>query len=191
MKKHLNRRIRQEVDKHITRLLNPRVQIVTNETPVYASPGSAGFDIRADLWGIKEEFMRNAEVVRNEGDASEGTHSTIESIVVHPGGHCLVPTGIYTSFDSIYEMQIRPRSGNALKMRVTITNSPGTIDSDYRDEWGIIIDNEGEQDFVIKQGDRIAQAVMAIVCRPVFEFVETTSELTGPNRGGGYGHSVI
>ena len=134
MKKHLNRRIRQEVDKHITRLLNPRVQIVTNETPVYASPGSAGFDIRADLWGIKEEFMRNAEVVRNEGDASEGTHSTIESIVVHPGGHCLVPTGIYTSFDSIYEMQIRPRSGNALKMRLTITNSTGIIHSDYLDE---------------------------------------------------------
>ena len=192
-KANINKKVRKIVNKTLHDLLHPKVQIVStsNGVPTYASSASAGMDIKADLWEIKEQFLVNAEVVRNEviSDEEDKKYSTIESIIVHPGGHCLVPTGIYTAFDDLYEMQVRPRSGNALKYRVTITNSPGTIEGDYKDEWGIIIDNEGSEDFVIKQGDRIAQVVMALICRPTFEVVESRDQLTGPDRGGGFGSS--
>ena len=192
-KANLNRKIRKTVNKTIYELLHPKVQIVStsNGVPTYASSASAGMDIRADLWEIKEDFLVNAEVVRNQIISDDEHHSVIESIVIHPGGHCLIPTGIYTSFDDIYEMQVRPRSGNALKFRITITNSPGTIEGDYKDEWGIIIDNEGSEDFVIKQGDKVAQVVMALICRPTFEIVETREQLKGSNRGGGFGSSDV
>ena len=192
-KSNLNRKIHKTVNKAVYELLHPKVQIVStsNGVPTYASAASAGMDIRADLWEIKEDFLVNAEVIRNQVISEDNKYSTIEGIVVHPGGHCLIPTGIYTSFDDIYEMQVRPRSGNALKFRITITNSPGTIEGDYKDEWGIIIDNEGSEDFIIKQGDKIAQVVMALICRPTFEVVESRAQLTGSDRGGGFGSSDV
>lgn len=192
-KANIHRKINKAINKALYDLLHPRVQIVStsNGVPTYASLASAGMDIRADLWEIKEQFLVNAEIIRNNIISEDNKYPTIEGIVIHPGGHCLIPTGIYTSFDDIYEMQVRPRSGNALKFRITITNSPGTIEGDYKDEWGIIIDNEGSEDFVIKQGDKVAQVVMALVCRPTFEVVESREQLTGSDRGGGFGSSDV
>ena len=184
-RKNVRKVARAEAKKIVEALLNPVVKIVAkSEMPVCASSGSAGFDIHADLWEIKEDFLVNAEVVRNEDN-------TIEGILLHPQGQCLVPTGIHTSFSSNYVVSIVPRSGLALKKRITITNSPGTIDSDYKDEWGIILANEGSEDLLIHQGDRVAQFILSLVCHPRFEVVETVEQLSGPDRGGGYGHSKV
>lgn len=164
-------------------LLNPTVEIVTsNPVPEAASEYSAGYDLRADLWNVQEKFLTNAEVIRN-GDNS------IDCLRIHPGGHCLVPTGIYTAFPGMYRVEIVPRSGLSLKSRITITNSPGTIEGDYKNEWGVIIDNEGDTDFDIKHGDRICQAIFSLIVRPHFKQVEKVEDLSGTDRGGGFGHS--
>lgn len=199
----------------ITKLLNPIVEIVTsNPVPKYATPGDAGVDLQADLWNVQEKFMKKCEVWRtsdflnfdlqtamDRGDSdaveaiqkalSEIKEDVIEGIYMYPGGHCLVPTGIYVSFPEIYEMQVRPRSGLALKSRITMTNSPGTIDANYRNEIGLILDNEDDKPFIIRHGDRIAQAVFAIKCTANFVQKETVSELSGPNRGGGFGSTGV
>lgn len=183
-KKAFETKIRALVAKEVHKLLNPDVEIVGSEIPTYASPGSAGADIKADLWGIKEEFIKRGEIVRNDD-------GTIEKIVLYANGQCLVPTNIFTSFPDIYEVQIRPRSGLALKAEITVTNSPGTIDSDYKDEWGIIIKNLGTEDFEIHQGDRIAQMVLCLKCQANFIRKDSVEELTGSDRGGGFGHGGV
>lgn len=173
------------IEYEINKILNPVVEIVTtNPLPSIASPYSAGYDLQADLWGIKEKFLVNTEISRREDN-------TIESLIIHPGGHALVPTGIYTAFSGNYRVEIVPRSGLALKFRITITNSPGTIEGDYKDEWGVIIDNEGSEDFIIKQGDRICQAIFSLIVRPTFVQKDSVKELSGSNRGGGFGHSGV
>lgn len=108
-------------------------------------------------------------------------------IVVDPGKRVLIPTGLKVSISRGYEWQIRPRSGNALKHGVTVLNSPGTIDSDYRGEVQIILANLGDEPFLVERGDRIAQAVLAPVAYPVFKAIE---KLPDTERGdGGFGHS--
>lgn len=171
------------VEDAIDNLLHPVVKIVTPfDVPEYASESSAGVDIRADLFGIKEKFLDHANIVRKED-------GTIDFLILHPGGQFLCPTGIHTSMDGAYEVEIRPRSGLALKKRITVTNSPGTIDADYKDEWGIILANEGNEDLLVYQGDRIAQAVFSLVVRPEFDKVDSVEDLSGSDRGGGFGHS--
>ncbi|MCR4818324.1 MAG: dUTP diphosphatase [Fretibacterium sp.] len=124
--------------------------------PTYATEGSAGADLRAS-----------------------------ELRVIPPGERALVPTGIRIALPEGYEAQIRPRSGLAIKYGVTLLNSPGTIDSDYRGEIGVIMINLGEEPFVIQPGDRIAQMVFAPVTRAVWDEVETLDET---ERGeGGFG----
>lgn len=179
-KRAIHDKIEKLVDKKVKELLNPTIEIVSSDIPTYASSGSAGADIKADLWNIKEDFIKRGEVVRNYD-------GTIEKIVLHANGQCLVPTNIFTSFPDYYEVQVRPRSGLALKTEITVTNSPGTIDSDYRDEWGIIIKNLGTEDFEIHQGDKIAQMLICLVCKPNFVRKDSVDELSGPNRGGGFG----
>ena len=183
-KRAMNAKVKALVRNEVYKLLNPTIEIVGDNLPVYASPASAGADIKADLWDIKEEFIKRGEICRNED-------GTIEKIVLHANGQCLVPTNIFTSFPEIYEGQVRPRSGLALKTEITVTNSPGTIDSDYRNEWGVIIKNLGTEDFEIHQGDRIAQMVVCLVCKPNFFRRDSVNELSGPDRGGGFGHSKI
>ncbi len=108
-------------------------------------------------------------------------------VVVRPGTTELIPTGLKVCIPSGYEWQIRPRSGNALKHSITVLNSPGTIDSDYRGEVKVILANLGEKSFRIRRGDRIAQAVLAAVVYPRFRVVESVPET---QRGeGGFGHS--
>lgn len=131
-----------------------------NLLPVYRTDGSAGADVKANLK---------------------------EPLILAPGMSVLVPTGLRFAIPSGYEIQVRPRSGLALNHQITVLNSPGTIDSDYRGELGIILINHGTSDFVITHNMRIAQLVIAPVVLGNFVLTE---ELTETNRGlGGFGHT--
>lgn len=128
--------------------------------PAYATSGSAGMDIHAML------------------DAP---------VTLHPGERTLIPTGLKIELPEGYEAQVRPRSGLALKYGVTVLNTPGTIDSDYRGEIGVVLINLGQEDFEIKNGDRIAQMVVAPY--PQVKWNEVLI-LDNTVRGeGGYGHT--
>jgi dUTP pyrophosphatase len=108
-------------------------------------------------------------------------------VAVAPGEIKLIPTGLYVAVPQGYEIQVRPRSGLALKHGLAIVNSPGTIDADYRGEVGIIVGNIGREPFSITRGMRIAQLIVAAVARAE---VEVVTELPETGRGaGGFGHS--
>jgi dUTP pyrophosphatase len=108
-------------------------------------------------------------------------------VVLEPGTRRLIPIGIAIALPKGYEAEVRPRSGLALKHGVTLLNAPGTVDADYRGEIGCIMINLGNERFVIKDGDRIAQLVIHQVCRA--ELVEV-EELPESSRGeGGFGHT--
>ena len=130
------------------------------DLPTYESDGSAGMDIRACVE---------------------------KPIKLNPGEIKLIPTGLAVSIPAGYEGQIRPRSGLALKNGIGLVNSPGTIDSDYRGEIGIVMINWGSKPFTIIKGDRIAQMIIAKVYRAELNAVE---DLDTTLRGdGGFGHS--
>lgn len=110
-----------------------------------------------------------------------------DEVIIRPGDTRMVPTGVTLSVPPGYEAQIRPRSGLALKKQIGILNSPGTVDSDYRGEVGVIIHNFGETDFTVRRGDRIAQMV---ICSLPDASLEVREELSGTARGeGGFGHT--
>jgi dUTP pyrophosphatase len=110
-----------------------------------------------------------------------------EEMIVKPGCRAIVPTGIAIAIPVGYEGQVRPRSGLAIHRGVTLVNTPGTIDSDYRGELGIIIINHGNEDFIVTAGDRIAQLVIAPVQKAILEQVE---QLDATERNdGGFGHT--
>ncbi len=128
--------------------------------PSYETSGAAGADVRANL--------------------PDGA-----SIILEPGHRALVPTGLRIEIPQGYEVQVRPRSGLALKHGITLPNTPGTIDSDYRGPLGVIVMNAGQEPFEIKHGERIAQLIVAPVVQATFEGVEALSET---DRGaGGFG----
>ena len=130
--------------------------------PAYATPQSAGMDLRAN---------------------------TAEPIVLHPMERKLIPTGLYIALPPGYEAQVRPRSGLALKHGITVLNAPGTIDADYRGELSVLLINVSDQDFVVNDGERIAQMVIARHEQAVFTVVE---QLDATERGeGGYGHTGV
>ncbi len=130
------------------------------ELPHYASEHAAGADLRA---------------------------AVSEEVVLHPGEHALLPAGFRMALPAGFEAQVRPRSGLALKHGVTVLNSPGTIDADYRGEVGVVLVNHGPHDFHIQRGDRIAQMIIAPVTRLVWHQV---AELGDTGRGaGGFGSS--
>lgn len=136
--------------------------ILENEEclPSYGSELAAGADVRAYL--------------QNE-------------LVLEPGESCLVPTGLKLAIPKGFEVQVRPRSGLALKHQITVLNTPGTIDADYRGEVGVILINHGKKIFVVTPGMRIAQLVLAPVCKAVFVREEM---LAVTSRGeGGFGHT--
>ena len=128
--------------------------------PAYETTGSAGMDLRAAL-------------------------PASEPVVLAPGERRLIPTGLKIALEPGYEAQVRPRSGLALKHGVTCLNSPGTIDSDYRGEVGVILINHGELPFEIKRGDRIAQMVIARYEQARMVEVEAVDETA--RGGGGFG----
>jgi len=132
------------------------------QLPTYMTPGAAGADVRANV---------------------------SETLVIAPGKRFAVPTGLFLEIPLGYEVQVRPRSGLALNHGITLPNSPGTIDSDYRGELKVIMLNLGDKDFVVKNGDRIAQLVVAKVHRA--DFVQH-DELTDTHRGaGGFGSTGV
>ena len=108
-------------------------------------------------------------------------------LVLSPGQRALVPTGIAIALPQGFEAQIRPRSGLALKNGITLVNTPGTIDADYRGEIRIILINHGDEAFVVRRGDRIAQMIVAPVCRVRWD---VQAALPSTDRGsGGFGHT--
>ncbi len=126
--------------------------------PSYATDGAAGMDLLA---------------------------AVTTPLVILPGGRALVPTGLTIALAHGYELQVRPRSGLALKHGITLPNSPGTIDEDYRGELGVIVLNTGAEPFTVERGMRIAQAVIAPVVRAAWREVATLPETA---RGtGGFG----
>lgn len=148
-----------------------RVQIVnksSNPLPTYSTAYSAGMDIRANLKNDK---------------------GNDEIISIAPGKRVLIPTGLYIQLPYGYEAQIRPRSGLALKYGITVLNTPGTIDADYRGEIGVCLINHGDNTFDVHHGDRIAQIVFTqvkqVLLTEVFKLKDT-------KRGdGGFGHTGI
>lgn len=158
-----------------------KVQVInksSNELPKYETSQSAGMDLRADFNNINENFLFDAYIVRIDNDY-------IDHIIIKPGGRALIPTELYTAIPKGYEVQIRPRSGLALKSGITVCNTPGTIDADYRNGWGVILINHGTKPFIVNQGDRIAQAVLIKIEQIEWEEVET---LNSTDRGlGGFG----
>ena len=130
--------------------------------PAYATPQSAGLDLRANIEA---------------------------PITLHPLERRLVPTGLHIALPDGYEAQVRPRSGLALKHGITVLNPPGTVDADYRGEIMVLLVNFSNEDFVVKDGERIAQMVIAQYAKATFESVEVLDET---ERGeGGYGHTGV
>lgn len=130
--------------------------------PEYATAHSAGLDLRANLEA---------------------------SIILSPGDRRLIPTGLFIQLPEGTEAQIRPRSGLAFKHGITVLNSPGTIDADYRGEVGVLLINLGKEAFEVKDGERVAQMVIANYVRVGFEEV---TDLRASERGaGGFGHTGV
>lgn len=130
--------------------------------PSYATALSAGMDLRANL---------------------------TEPITLQPLQRCLVPTGLFIALPEGYEAQVRPRSGLALKKGITVLNSPGTVDADYRGEIGVILINLSNEPFIINDGERIAQMVIARHEQAEWQEVEVLDET---QRGaGGFGHTGV
>lgn len=155
----------------------PVVNKSNNPLPAYADNGfNSGCDVKADLWEIQEKFLFNSEIVRNK----EGN---ITHVKINPGGRALIPSGLHVAIPEGYEIQVRPRSGLALKNGVSCTNTPGTIDSSYRGDIGIILENRGTEPFEVRQGDKIAQLVLQEV--PIIEWVPVESlDETARGEGG-------
>lgn len=130
--------------------------------PAYATTQSAGMDLRANL---------------------------DEPIVLRPMERRLIPTGLHIALPEGYEAQVRPRSGLALKKGITVLNAPGTIDADYRGEIGVVLINLSQDDFVVNDGERIAQLVVASYQQAELVAVDSLDET---ERGeGGYGHTGV
>ena len=128
------------------------------ELPAYKTEGASGMDLMALIQ---------------------------EPITLNPNSSCLVPTGLAVAFSRDFEIQIRPRSGLAAKSNISVLNTPGTIDSDYRGEIKIILYNHGDDDFIVNNGDRIAQMILAPVVK--IELQETTNLPETIRGDGGFG----
>jgi dUTP pyrophosphatase len=123
------------------------------------------------------------------GSAGYDVYASIsKDMILHPGERKCIPTGIKTAFDPHFEIQIRSRSGLAMKHGICVLNSPGTIDSDYRGEIGILLINHGSEEYTVKNGDRIAQMVISKVYDIDFEEVHMFRETS---RKGGFGSTGI
>ena len=130
--------------------------------PAYMSAGAAGMDLYADVR---------------------------EDVILNPGEIKLISTGIHIALPEGYEAQIRPRSGLALKHGITMVNTPGTIDSDYRGLISLILTNLGKEAYVIKRGARIAQMILGEVIRAEFELVQELNDTARAH--GGFGHTGV
>lgn len=153
-----------------------------NKLPKYETPASAGLDVRADFSRITPQ---NLIKVFGEGEiVFKGEGHPITMLRLEPGSRALIPTGLFTAIPEGYEIQVRPRSGLALKKGVELSNSPGTIDADYRNEIGVILKNGGLETLWIADGERICQFVLNKVEQIEWKEVESLDET---ERKGGFG----
>ncbi len=144
--------------------------------PSYETSGAAGADIRANFPDPNQHGTFGAPQTQPQDT---------RGCTLAPGERMLVPTGLRVEIPQGYEMQIRPRSGLALKQGISLANAPGTIDADYRGPLGIILINHGSDTFFVEHGARIAQCVIAPVVQARFEEVSALSETS--RGGGGFG----
>ena len=156
----------------------PVINKSSNELPKYAHKGDAGFDLRA-----------NVEEIKNDNYLFNAIKFNATTIILNPGGRVLIPTGLYMAIPEGYELQIRPRSGLALKHGITVVNTPGTIDAVYRGNIGVILKNDGTEPFIIEQGDRIAQGVLNKVEEANLIEVDSVDETDRSDSG--YGKSGV
>lgn len=156
----------------------PVINKSSNELPKYAHKGDAGFDLRA-----------NVEEIKNDNYLFNAIKFNATTIILNPGGRVLIPTGLYMAIPEGYELQIRPRSGLALKYGITVVNTPGTIDATYRGNIGVILKNDGTEPFIIEQGDRIAQGVLNKVEEANLIEVDSLDETDRSDSG--YGKSGV
>lgn len=143
-------------------MIDVKIKRATEPTPAwpsYATPQSAGADVRSKI-----------------------------DTIVPAHGRVLIPTGMFVAIPKGYEIQVRPRSGLALKKGITVLNTPGTIDADYRNEIGVILFNTTDEDFVVNAGDRIAQIVLAKYEQINWVGVD---ELDETERADGFGHTGL
>jgi dUTP pyrophosphatase len=150
--------------------------------PRYESDSASGLDLRANLKKADNKISGKKYNIIYDDKGQD-------YIILQPNGRVLIPTGIRLEIPVGFEAQIRPRSGLALNKGITIANTPGTIDADYRGEIGIILINLSNEDFTIKHGDRIAQLILNEVVKIHWSIVEKLEETS---RGeGGFGHTGI
>ena len=158
--------IDEQIQRSVAGLLTPGFKLFAehaNLIPKYNKVGDSGFDLRANI---------------------------ATDIFIQPGDRALVPTGLYVEMPVGFELQIRPRSGYALKEGATVLNAPGTIDANYRGQIGVIVHNDGSAALHIQPFERVAQGVVARVERINWELVESREALTETERGeGGFGSS--
>lgn len=157
-----------------------------NELPKYESLSAAGLDVRAD-------FSRATKTADFKIYGNGVFYFKTEPyLILGPGSRVLIPTGLYVAIPEGYEIQVRPRSGWALKKGITILNTPGTIDADYRGEIGVILLNAGDAPVMINDGDRIGQLVLNKVETINWKSVDSTGALGDTERGdGGFGHGGV
>lgn len=136
-----------------------------------------------------KKLNNNAQLpIYSTSEAAGADVYATEQVIIEPNTHALIKTGLGCSIPEGWELQVRPRSGLALKNSITVLNSPGTIDADYTGELGVILINHGNNPFVVNIGDRIAQ----IVCQPVYQaHFEWVDETKSTDRLGGFGSTGV
>lgn len=154
------------------------INLSNNPLPSYADNGCSGADVYADVENINEKYLYDGAF-----------KMTPNQLLLPPGSRALIPSGIHVDIPEGYEIQVRSRSGLALKQGLMVTNGIGTIDESYKGDIGVILTNTGSSNFLVSQGDRIAQLVLMPVTKIEWNLVESLEE---SERGeGGFGHTGV
>lgn len=157
-----------------------------NKLPKYETVDSAGLDVRADLSHI--ESISDIKIFGPGQIIPANSANAVKMIALEPGSRALIPTGLYVAIPSGYEIQVRPRSGLALKEGITVLNTPGTVDADYRDNVGVIVINHGIKTIYIEDGERIGQFILNKIEHIDWKEVFSKKDLGSTERGvGGFG----
>lgn len=157
-----------------------------NKLPQYETSGAAGLDVRADFSRLTPEnpikAFGNCQFIFK----TEQNHTSY--LILDPGCRALIPTGLFVAIPEGYEIRVQPRSGLALKKGLTVLNTPGCVDSDYRNEVGVILINQGLDPVIIEDGERVAQFILSKVEQIKWEEVDT---LDSTDRLGGFGSTGL
>lgn len=154
-----------------------------NKLPKYETPQAAGLDLRADFSRV--ESISDIKIYGPGQIIPANSANAVKMIVLEPGSRVCIPTGLYIALPEGYEAQVRPRSGLALKEGITVLNTPGTIDADYRGNIGVILINQGLKTVYIEDGERIGQLVLNKVEQIGWEEVSSKDDLGSTKRGEG------